>query len=426
MIGTSDATLSLKKLIESVAHSDATVLIIGESGTGKELVAKSLHDCSLRAEKNLVPVNCGAIPRELIESELFGHKRGSFTGAVADRLGRFEMANGGTLFLDEIGDLTLDMQVKLLRAIQERVVEPVGGGKAVKVDVRVVAATHKDLEKEVEQGRFREDLYYRLNVLPLSTPPLRDRVEDIPQLIGHFARVHASKGRSPIRLSEPFMAALTDYNWPGNIRELSNLIARFSALFPEQTICYADVPQEMLPRGLRGRVVASGKKSASKVKATEGGLASNGGAGAPTRPVGASQLDLIGDTPTAASDHAPNADGQDALDALLGGGLPEPAETDQPIQVIGQGSGAQPIIAPGDYNPIEDLISLAQGAPLTIMDGVPLKKRLTDIEKALIEQALEQADGNVSKTARILSVQRTTLIEKINKYELKFKPEADA
>lgn len=409
MIGTSDATLSLKKLIESVAHSDATVLIIGESGTGKELVAKSLHDCSPRAEKNLVPVNCGAIPRELIESELFGHKRGSFTGAVADRLGRFEMANGGTLFLDEIGDLTLDMQVKLLRAIQERVVEPVGGGKAVKVDVRVVAATHKDLEKEVEQGRFREDLYYRLNVLPLSTPPLRDRVEDIPQLIGHFARVHASKGRSPIRLSEPFMAALTDYNWPGNIRELSNLIARFSALFPEQTICYADVPQEMLPRGLRGRVVAGGKKSAGK--------------GSPGK---AGQLDLIGDAQTVASDYAPSASGNDALDALLGGGLPEPAETDQPIQVIGQGSGAQPIIAPGDYNPIEDLISLAQGAPLTIMDGVPLKKRLTDIEKALIEQALEQADGNVSKTARILSVQRTTLIEKINKYELKFKPEADA
>ncbi|MBM3377866.1 MAG: sigma-54-dependent Fis family transcriptional regulator [Betaproteobacteria bacterium] len=409
LIGTSDATLSLKKLIESVAHSDATVLIIGESGTGKELVAKSLHDCSPRAEKNLVPVNCGAIPRELIESELFGHKRGSFTGAVADRLGRFEMANGGTLFLDEIGDLTLDMQVKLLRAIQERVVEPVGGGKAVKVDVRVVAATHKDLEKEVEQGRFREDLYYRLNVLPLSTPPLRDRVEDIPQLIGHFARVHASKGRSPIRLSEPFMAALTDYNWPGNIRELSNLIARFSALFPEQTICYADVPQEMLPRGLRGRAVAGGKKSASK--------------GSPGK---ASQLDLIGDAQTVASDHAPSASGNDALDALLGGGLPEPAETDQPIQVMGQGSGTQPIIAPGDYNPIEDLISLAQGAPLTIMDGVPLKKRLTDIEKALIEQALEQADGNVSKTARILSVQRTTLIEKINKYELKFKPEADA
>ena len=426
MIGTSDATLSLKKLIESVAHSDATVLIIGESGTGKELVAKSLHDCSPRAEKNLVPVNCGAIPRELIESELFGHKRGSFTGAVADRLGRFEMANGGTLFLDEIGDLALDMQVKLLRAIQERVVEPVGGGKPVKVDVRVVAATHKDLEKEVEQGRFREDLYYRLNVLPLSTPPLRDRVEDIPQLIGHFARVHASKGRSPIRLSEPFMAALTDYNWPGNIRELSNLIARFSALFPEQTICYADVPQEMLPRGLRGRVVAGGKKSASKVKATPVGPAGNGSAGGPASPSSASQLDLIGDAPTNASDTAPNASGQDALDALLASGLPEPAETDQPIRVTGQGSGAQPIIAPGDYNPIEDLISLAQGTPLTIMDGVPLKKRLTDIEKALIEQALEQADGNVSKTARILSVQRTTLIEKINKYELKFKPEADA
>ena len=380
IIGSSPPTLSLKRLIESVAHSDATVLIIGESGTGKELVAKSLHDCSPRAEKNLVPVNCGAIPRELIESELFGHKRGSFTGAVADRVGRFELAHGGTLFLDEIGDLALDMQVKLLRAIQERVVEPVGGGKPIKVDVRVVAATHKDLEQEVEAGRFREDLYYRLNVLPLTTPPLRERREDVPALVRHFAKLHASRGQPPIEPTPALIQALMGYQWPGNIRELSNLMARFSALFAGRKVCLGDIPREMLPKGLRN---APGVQDSATARATQ----------------------------------PPAAQPPDEQDALLD--ITAPAE---PIVA----SPSRPLLAPGDYNPVEDLIALAQGAPLVVLDGVPLKKRLTDIERALIEQALEQADGNVSKTARLLSVQRTTLIEKINKYDLKCRPEADA
>jgi sigma-54 specific flagellar transcriptional regulator A len=389
IIGSSPPTLSLKRLIESVAHSDATVLIIGESGTGKELVAKSLHDCSPRAEKNLVPVNCGAIPRELIESELFGHKRGSFTGAVADRVGRFELAHGGTLFLDEIGDLALDMQVKLLRAIQERVVEPVGGGKPVKVDVRVVAATHKDLEQEVEAGRFREDLYYRLNVLPLATPPLRERREDVPALVRHFAKLHASRGQPPIEPSPALIEALMGYPWPGNIRELSNLMARFSALFAGRKVCLKDIPREMLPKGLRN---APGVEDTPTVRA------------APP-------------SDTTASARVTQTQEPDEQDALLG--ITSPAE---PIVA----KPSRPLVAPGDYNPVEDLISLAQGAPLVVLDGVPLKKRMTDIERALIEQALEQADGNVSKTARLLSVQRTTLIEKINKYDLKCKPEADA
>ena len=388
IIGSSPPTLSLKRLIESVAHSDATVLIIGESGTGKELVAKSLHDCSPRAEKNLVPVNCGAIPRELIESELFGHKRGSFTGAVADRVGRFELAHGGTLFLDEIGDLALDMQVKLLRAIQERVVEPVGGGKPIKVDVRVVAATHKDLEHEVEAGRFREDLYYRLNVLPLTTPPLRERREDIPALMRHFSKLHASKGLPPIEPTPALIEALMGYQWPGNIRELSNLMARFSALFAGRKVCLGDIPREMLPKGLRN---APGVQDISVPRP------------APAAAPAAARVAV--------------ASAVDEQDALLG--ITAPAE---PIVA----SPPRPLVAPGDYNPVEDLISLAQGTPLMVLDGVPLKKRLTDIERALIEQALEQADGNVSKTARLLSVQRTTLIEKINKYDLKCRPEADA
>jgi sigma-54 specific flagellar transcriptional regulator A len=380
IIGSSPPTLSLKRLIESVAHSDATVLIIGESGTGKELVAESLHGCSPRAENNLVPVNCGAIPRELIESELFGHKRGSFTGAVADRVGRFELAHGGTLFLDEIGDLALDMQVKLLRAIQERVVKPVGGGKPIKVDVRVVAATHKDLEQEVEAGRFREDLYYRLNVLPLTTPPLRERREDVPALVRHFAKLHASRGQPPIEPTPALIQALMGYQWPGNIRELSNLMARFSALFAGRKVCLGDIPREMLPKGLRN---APGVQDSATARATQ----------------------------------PPAAQPPDEQDALLD--IITPAE---PIVA----SPSRPLLAPGDYNPVEDLIALAQGAPLVVLDGVPLKKRLTDIERALIEQALEQADGNVSKTARLLSVQRTTLIEKINKYDLKCRPEADA
>ncbi len=390
IIGSSPPTLSLKRLIESVAHSDATVLIIGESGTGKELVAKSLHDCSPRAEKNLVPVNCGAIPRELIESELFGHKRGSFTGAVADRVGRFELAHGGTLFLDEIGDLALDMQVKLLRAIQERVVEPVGGGKPIKVDVRVVAATHRDLEHEVEAGRFREDLYYRLNVLPLTTPHLRERREDIPALMRHFSKLHASRGLPPIEPTPALIEALMGYQWPGNIRELSNLMARFSALFAGRKVCLGDIPREMLPKGLRN---APGVQDISLPRSAPAATAA----------------------PAAARSAAASA--ADEHDALLG--ITAPAET-----IVA--STARPLVAPGDYNPVEDLISLAQGTPLVVLDGVPLKKRLTDIERALIEQALEQADGNVSKTARLLSVQRTTLIEKINKYDLKCRPEADA
>ena len=255
IIGRSETILSLKRLIESVAQSDATVLVIGESGTGKELVARALHDHSQRAAKRFVPVNCGAIPKDLIESELFGHRKGAFTGAISDRMGRFELAQDGTLFLDEIGDLPLDMQVKLLRVLQERSVDPIGSNKPIDINVRVVAATHKDLELEVQTGRFREDLYYRLNVLPVTTPPLRDRPEDIAALCEHFGRVHANPNKRPIELSERLMHELHSYPWPGNIRELSNLMARFSALFPGKSICYTDIPAMMLPKGLRDRLL---------------------------------------------------------------------------------------------------------------------------------------------------------------------------
>ena len=250
IIGRGEEMRALRGLISTVANSQATVLISGESGTGKELIARALHDESDRAGSRFVPVNCAAIPRELVEAELFGHRKGAFTGAVSDRVGRFELAHGGTLFLDEIGDLPLDIQVKLLRVLQERAVDPVGSMKSVEVDVRVVAASHKDLEAEVKAGRFREDLYYRLNVLPLHSPPLRRRVDDIPELAQFHAQRLAPKGRNAIRFSPDMLLALKSYHWPGNVRELINLVDRFTALFPGQEIGLRTVPAAMLPKGL--------------------------------------------------------------------------------------------------------------------------------------------------------------------------------
>ena len=385
IIGRSESILSLKRLIESVAQSDATVLVIGESGTGKELVARALHDHSQRAAKRFVPVNCGAIPKDLIESELFGHRKGAFTGAISDRMGRFELAQDGTLFLDEIGDLPLDMQVKLLRVLQERSVDPIGSNKPIDINVRVVAATHKDLEAEVQAGRFREDLYYRLNVLPVTTPPLRERPEDIAALCEHFAKVHANLNKLPVELSERLMEELLSYPWPGNIRELSNLMARFSALFPGKSICYTDIPTMMLPKGLRDRLAGDPAGTPVTVKLPE------------PSPVQA----------TAESDNSniPVADTVAATDLADVGDAPS-ALPETPL-------------GPADYNPIEDLIALAQGTPLPAIDSIPLKQRIAELEKTLIEQALQQAEGNVSQTARILAIQRTTLIEKINKYNLK-------
>ena len=186
-IGSSPIANALRRLVTTISNSNATVLITGESGTGKELLARSLHEQSDRVGGTFVPINCSAIPKELLESELFGHRKGSFTGAVADRIGRFELAHGGTIFLDEIGDMSLDMQVKLLRVLQERVIDPVGSTRQIPIDVRVIAATHRDLEAEIQAGRFREDLYYRLNVLPVVTPPLRERPEDIAELLRFYA-----------------------------------------------------------------------------------------------------------------------------------------------------------------------------------------------------------------------------------------------
>lgn len=246
LVGDSRAIQNTRELILQVAQSDATVLVLGESGTGKEVIARNLHYYSSRRSKPFVPINCGAIPGELLESELFGHEKGAFTGALNSRQGRFELAEGGTLFLDEIGDMPMAMQVKLLRVLQERCFERVGSNKTIQCDVRVVAATHRNLEDEIANNRFREDLYYRLNVFPIEVPALRERIEDIPPLVDELgARLKAEKKVS-VRLAPAAIRLLQRYHWPGNVRELSNLVERLAILHPNRVVNAADLPEKFL------------------------------------------------------------------------------------------------------------------------------------------------------------------------------------
>ena len=361
-IGNSPIAQALRRLISTIANSAATVLITGESGTGKELLARSLHEQSDRLGGSFVPINCSAIPKELLESELFGHRKGSFTGAVADRIGRFELAHGGTIFLDEIGDMSLDMQVKLLRVLQERVIDPVGSTRQVPIDVRVIAATHRDLEAEIQAGRFREDLYYRLNVLPVVTPPLRERPQDIPELLNFYAAHYKAPHSHAIRFNPAFLDELTNYAWPGNVRELTNLMDRFSTLYAGQELDIRSIPPSLLPKGLV--------------------------------PVQESMLLEMG--PCVSQDMTPPPEVLAEMGELSMVDQPEPQD-----------------------NEIESIIMLAQGMPHLPPEGMSLKDRLAEIERNIIEQALERSQGNVSRTAKLLNLQRTTLIEKINKYDLR-------
>jgi two-component system, NtrC family, nitrogen regulation response regulator NtrX len=243
LTGTSVPIQDLKEMIGIVAPTNAWILIMGENGTGKELVSRSIHHQSRRAQKPFVEVNCAAIPEDLIESELFGHERGAFTGATAMKRGKFDLANEGTIFLDEVADMSLKAQAKVLRILQEKKFERVGGNKLIPTDVRVLAATNKDLEKEMEEGRFRQDLYYRLNVIPLRIPPLRDRMEDIPLLVDRFLKDFASKeGEPEKRVTEEVLAVLTRHNWPGNVRELKNIIERLVIMTPSGMISKCDLP----------------------------------------------------------------------------------------------------------------------------------------------------------------------------------------
>jgi len=407
IIGKSAHTRTLLDLIKVLAGSNSTVLITGESGTGKELVAQALHRQGGRRQAPFVPINCGAIPKDLLESELFGHRKGAFTGAVSDRVGRFEMAHGGTLFLDEIGDLPLDMQVKLLRVLQERCVLPVGASRPVPIDVRVIAATHKNLAQDVAQSRFREDLYYRLNVLPCHTEPLRERLEDIPELLAFYAERHASEGQPPIGFDEELMQALVAYRWPGNVRELSNLVDRFTTLFPGQRVQLRAIPTSMLPPGLCARAPATVNVA---VRA----------------PVMAAQT-----APVAYAPNAPAFEDDAVLLSLLDraddapgfGATPPESRRDLDPALVQAVSMPPKLQAPvGELptpNMVEEIVCLAQGIVSLPPDGLPLKQQLVTIERSLIEQALQRTNGNVSQTARLLHLQRTTLIEKIQKYELR-------
>jgi len=380
IIGQSAAIEELRTLIEMVGPSESTVLILGDSGTGKELVARALHECSSRASGPFIPVNCGAIPRDLLESELFGHRKGSFTGAISDRKGRFELANKGTLFLDEIGDMPIDLQVKLLRVLQERQVDSVGSLLSTPIDVRVLAATHKDISGLIEKSLFREDLYYRLNVLPIEIKALRERTDDVPVLFEYFAQQHAVDGKDPITLHPTSMQLFLDYGWPGNVRELANLVDRYSSLYPGQVVDLHKVIPSMVPAGIRaleGWAKGSGERQVVASLSPFSGLTAKGFSVEPNSSDILSAISDVSEAESLAFIH------------------------DEQLN-----------------HEVEQTILLAQGGGVFPEEGLQLKQHLLDIERNLIRHALSNASGNVSKTARMLNLQRTTLIEKINKHGL--------
>lgn len=331
-VGASPAMCSVRQLIAKVAACDSTVLVLGPSGSGKELVARTLHSLSDRRNKPFVAINCGAIPSELLESELFGHEKGAFTGALSARKGRFEIAEGGTLFLDEIGDMSMSMQVKLLRVLQERVFERVGSDRSQRCNVRIIAATHRDLETAIAEGRFREDLFYRLNVFPIEVPALRERLADLPELVEEFARRLRARGLVPAIFTPQALAALQKYDWPGNIRELANLVERMAILAPGTPVTVADLPS-------RYRVHADPAVRAS-------------------------------------------VDVDRAIGACEG-------------------------------------VSLEERSMLLPGTGIDLRDHLARIEIGLIQQALSLSGGVVAQAANLLRIKRTTLVEKLRKYDLR-------
>lgn len=250
IIGSSKAIKEIHSIIEKVANTDSTVLILGESGTGKELIAKNIHYRSNRANKPFIHVNCAAIPSELLESELFGYEKGAFTGAFTSKAGKFETANFGTVLLDEIGDMAPQLQAKILRVLQERSFERIGGMKTITVDVRIIAATNKNLQDTVAEGRFREDLFYRLNVIPIKIQPLRNRTEDIPLLFDYFIEKFKKRFNRPMTISKSTFEYLVNYSWPGNVRELENLIERLFVLKHDNVITSSDLPEGIRNRGI--------------------------------------------------------------------------------------------------------------------------------------------------------------------------------
>ncbi len=365
--GSSAAIRHISSLIRQVAAHDSTVLVLGESGTGKEVAARAIHDLSPRRAKPFVALNCGAIPAELLESELFGHEKGSFTGAIAARKGRFEIAEGGTLFLDEIGDMSPSMQVKLLRVLQERVFERVGNHVPIRCNVRIIAATHRNLEEAIGRGSFREDLFHRLNVFPIEMPALRARGEDLPQLIEDFVEHNVAEGRPRVQLSAAALAALARCPWSGNVRELSNLIERLSILCGERAVEIADLPPRYRP--------------AADIDATPAAFSRpvySGSGESFTTAMAAMPAELLTDT--------------GVLSLLQGGGLSDTA-----------------IVLPADS---------ASALSVLPTEGLDLRAHLASIERTLIEQALQRSQGTVAQAARLLNLRRTTLVERLRKLDL--------
>jgi sigma-54 specific flagellar transcriptional regulator A len=370
--GTSGPMRAIHRLVEQVAPFDTSVLILGESGTGKEMVARHIHELSGRAGHPFVPVNCGAIPADLLESELFGHEKGAFTGALSTRLGRFEFAERGTLFLDEIGDMSLQMQVKLLRVLQERSFERVGSNRTIHCDVRIIAATHRDLDAAILAGRFREDLFYRLNVFPVQMPPLRERLEDLPVLIDHLVRRQGQNAGRHIRLDKGAMSCLAQNRWPGNVRELANLLERLAILFPDRSVTANDLPERYRTSGT-GSWFNGGMRIVPPADAISEG----------------------------ASFAILESDGFDAA-----------GEVESDIgQVLSEEVAARARGASGSLGDADAESLLKNG-------GIDLKDHLSAIEIGLIRKALAEADGTVAEAARLLKIRRTTLVEKLRKYRL--------
>lgn len=370
LVGQSPLITQVRHLISQVATTDANVLILGESGTGKEVVARNIHRLSDRADGAFVPVNCGAIPPDLLESELFGHEKGAFTGAISARKGRFELADGGTLFLDEIGDMPLPMQVKLLRVLQERCFEPVGGTKTIKTDVRIVAATHRNLEEMIEQGLFREDLYYRLNVFPIEMPALRERGEDVSLLAQEILNKMEAEAGSSIHFTARALVSLSEHSWPGNVRELSNLIERLMILYPNEMIDinhlpskyrYVDVP-EFEPENYEFTPADMSEPAFDSLESTE----------------------IIGDEAQALQDMFETLDDSEVF-------LTEP---------------------------VDDFFATEVAQPKLPDEGVDLKSMVANLEIDMIKQALLTQNGVVARAAEMLGMRRTTLVEKMKKYEL--------
>lgn len=350
LVGQSHGIKEVRHLIEQVSGTEANVLILGESGTGKEVVARNIHYHSARRNGPFVPINCGAIPPDLLESELFGHEKGAFTGAITSRKGRFELAEGGTLFLDEIGDMPMPMQVKLLRVLQERCFERVGGNTTIRVDVRVIAATHRDLDTMINDESFREDLYYRLNVFPIEMPALRDRKDDIPLLLQELMTRMESEGAQPICFTPRSINSLMEHEWPGNVRELANLVERMIILYPNSLV---DVNH--LPTKYRYSDIPEFQPEYNKMDSVE-------------------ELE------------------RDAL---------------------------QDIFSEDFSFESNDLFHDHENAPQSLPpEGVNLKEMLADLEVNMINQALEAQGGVVARAADMLGMRRTTLVEKMRKYNL--------